>query len=131
MTRWAIIAAVAVSGCVHVSSSVLDHGYQAYPYTLHEVDVFLLSDTPPTACERVALLHASGSNNASETKIIDKLREEAGTLGANAVHIQSAEDAGNVERALGEVFGSTSDKDWDALGTVLPGTRITVPVRLA
>jgi len=71
-------------------------------------------------CDRVAILHASGSNNASETKIIDKLREEAGHLGANAIHIRSAEDAGNVERALGEVFGSTSDKDWDALALFCP-----------
>lgn len=120
MKRWTIVLAVVASGCVHVSKSVLDHGYQAYPYMEHEVDVFLVGDVPPDDCDRVAILHASGSNNASETKIIDKLREEAGALGANAIHIQSAEDAGTGERVLAEVFGTVSDKDWDALALYCP-----------
>lgn len=120
MRRTAILVAVLASGCVHVSKSVLDHGYQDYPYAEHEVDVFLMTDTPPADCERVAILHASGSNNVAETKIIDKLREEAGALGANAVHIQSAEDAGGVERALAAAFDTPSDKDWDALALYCP-----------
>ena len=120
MRRWVVGVVVVASGCVHVSSSVLDHGYRADPYGQDEVYVYLIEDLPPSDCERVAILHASGSNNASETKIIDKLREEAGHLGANAIHIRSAEDAGNVERALGEVFGSPSDKDWDALALFCP-----------
>ena len=120
MKRWAIVMAVVASGCVHVSKSVLDYGYQDYPYGEHEVDVFLVTDTAPADCERVAILHASGSNNVAETKIIDKLREEAGKLGANAVHILSAEDAGGVERALAAAFDTPSDKDWDALALYCP-----------
>ena len=120
MKRLGIMAAVVASGCVHVSKSVLDYGYQDYPYGEHEVDVFLITDVPPAECERVAILHASGSNNVAETKIIDKLREEAGMLGANAIHIQSAEDAGGVERALAAAFDTPSDKDWDALALYCP-----------
>ena len=94
---------------------------EAHEVVEDEVGVFLQTDIPPEECTRVALLHASGSNNAPEGKIIDKLREEAGHLGANAIHIRSAEDAGGAERALAAAFGTSSDKDWDAIALHCPG----------
>ncbi len=121
-TRFAGVAALAVAtGCVSVSKSMLDSSFMNDPFYADEVGVFLQGDTPPEECTRVALLHASGTNNASEGQIVDKLREEAGDLGANAIHIQSAEDAGGVERALAAAFDTPSDKDWAALALYCPG----------
>lgn len=120
--RLAVVAVAALAtGCVSVSKSVLDPSYMDDPYYEDEVGVFLISDVPPQECSRVALLHASGTNNSSEGQIIDKLREEAGKLGANAIHIQSAEDAGGVERALAAAFDTPSDKDWEAIALHCPG----------
>ncbi len=120
--RMAAIATLGLAtGCVSVSKSMLDSSYMDDPYYQDEVGVFLQSDVPPQECSRVALLHASGTNNVSDGKIVDKLREEAGALGANAIHIQSAEDAGGVERALAAAFDTPSDKDWQALALYCPG----------
>lgn len=117
----AILALSVATGCVSVSKSMLDSSYLDDPYFEDEVGVFLQGDVPPEECSRVALLHASGTNNASDGQIVDKLREEAGQLGANAIHIQSAEDAGGVERALAAAFDTPSDKDWQALALYCPG----------
>lgn len=120
--RWTgMAAAVLAAGCVSVNTSMLDYGYMDDPYHQDDVGVFWQGDVVPDECTRVAYLHASGTNNASEAKILDKLREEAGHLGANAVQIQSAEDAGGVERALAAAFDTPSDKDWEALALFCPG----------
>jgi len=59
----------------------------------------LATDTIPDACERVALLHASGDEDLTdEGQMIDKLREEAGKLGANALHLRTMEDPGTGAR---------------------------------
>ena len=90
---WIVLVALCV-GCVSVSSTVL-MDRAASPVPEAEVYVFLPGDEIPESCERVAILHASGPEYATnESDMLDKLREEAGKLGANAVEIQTMEDAG-------------------------------------
>ena len=122
MKKVALVVLVGAVACVSVSKSVLDSSYGTNPVPQANVTVFLQTDTVPSDCERVAILHASGTNSSTEGQIIDKLRAEAGKLGANAIHIQSQEDAGTGERALAAIFGTPSDKDWDALAIHCPGT---------
>ncbi|MFC1661518.1 hypothetical protein ACFL3S_08730 [Gemmatimonadota bacterium] len=91
------------------------------PVPKDSVYVFLASDTVPSSCERVAILHASGEQDLTdEGQMIDELRSEAGKLGANALHLQSMEDAGTGERVVSALFGTESDRDADALALWCP-----------
>lgn len=118
-TRIALLC-LALSGCVTVSKSVL-MDRSAYPVPQEEVGVFLEGDTIPSSCERVALLHASGDEDfTDEGDIWDKLREEAGKLGANRVLIRGIEEPGTGERVASALFGTSSDRDADAVALWCP-----------
>ena len=52
--------------------------------------------------------------------MIDKLRSEAGKLGANALHLQAMEDAGTGERVVSALFGTEADRDADVLALWCP-----------
>lgn len=123
MLRVALVALCAVAaGCVSVSKSVLTQRYASRPVPRDNVYVFLAStgDSIPEACKRVAILHASGAEMATEGKMYDKLREEAGKLGANAVFVQNMKDPGTGERVAGALFGTGTDKDSDAVALHCP-----------
>lgn len=115
-----ILLVVLCAGCVRVSSSVLmDRSTSPVPQA--DVYVFLAGDEIPESCERVALLHASGSQDfTDEADMLDRLREEAGKLGANAVELRTMEDAGTGERVVAAIFGTGSDRDADALALYCP-----------
>ena len=82
------------AGCVSVNSTVL-RDRSTTPYPRNQVNVALADDEIDESCERVALLHASGNEDSTdESEMLNKLREEAGKLGANLVHLQSMEDPG-------------------------------------
>ena len=66
----------------------------AYPVPQAEVQVLLASDSVPTTCERVALISAIGGLGSNQGQIWNRLRDEAGKLGANAVLISDTEDPG-------------------------------------
>lgn len=120
MKSRALVLAMAVTGCVTVSKSIL-MDRSAYPVPQAEVQVLLEGDSIPSACERVALLHASGDEDfTDEGDIWNKLRSEAGKLGANVVFLQGIEDPGTGERIASAVFGTTSDRDSDAIALWCP-----------
>ena len=93
----------------------------AYPVPQERVQVLIEGDSTPSTCERVALLHASGDEDfTDEGDIWNKLRSEAGKLGANVVALQRIEDPGTGERIAAEIFGTSSDRDADALALWCP-----------
>lgn len=113
---------VLVTGCVKVHKAVMNDRSNA-PVAPEDVYLFLADDEIPEDCERVALLHGSGAQEwTSEGKMWDKLREEAGKLGANAVHIQEMEDAGTGERIAAGLFGTQADRDAEAIALFCPTT---------
>ena len=120
---WIVLLALC-AGCVRVSSSVLIDR-SASPVPQAEVYVFLPGDEIPESCERVAIVHASGNQDlTNEGQMLDKLREEVGKLGANAVEVRTMEDAGTGERVVAALFGTEADRDSDALALYCPdGTR--------
>lgn len=121
--RASVIApALLLAACVHVNKSVLTYQYDQRPVPLGEVYVFLYEDILPEDCDRVALLHASGPNDwATEGDMVDRLREEAGKLGANAIQLRSMEEPGAGERIADALFGTGSDKDAEAVAYFCPG----------
>ncbi len=109
-----------LTGCVSVSKTVLIDR-SASPVPEEEVNVFLAQDSVPAYCERVALLHASGPEDLTdEADFWNKLCEESGKLGANAVHIQTMEDPGTAERVASGLFSTEADRDSDAVALWCP-----------
>ncbi|MDH3207354.1 MAG: hypothetical protein OEO79_12205 [Gemmatimonadota bacterium] len=125
MMKRTLLLGLACAGCVTVSKSVL-MDRSMYPVPQRAVQVFLEGDSIPSTCERVALLHASGDEDLTdEGDMWDKLREESGKLGANAVLIHAIEEPGTAERIASELFGTESDRDADAIALWCPdGTRV-------
>ena len=120
MTRRMLLLTLVVAGCVTVSKSVL-MDRSMYPLPQQQVQVFLVGDSIPSTCERVALLHASGDEDfTDEGDMWDKLREESGKLGANAVLIHAIEEPGTAERIASGLFGTESDRDADAIALWCP-----------
>ena len=119
-TLWAVALLTLCTACVTVTSTVL-RDRTASPVLEREVYIYLADDELPEDCERVAILHGSGTQDwTDETDMLNKLREEAGKLGANAVHMQSMEDAGTGERVVAALFGGVTDRDSDALALYCP-----------
>ena len=117
------IIAFSLAACVTVSKSVLSEAYMADPLPAGEVQLLLasLDDSIPSTCERVAILHASGDQDMTdEGQVFNKLREEAGKLGANTVFVQNMEDAGTGERVVSAIFGTEADRDADAVALFCP-----------
>ncbi len=109
-----------VCGCVHVSKSVL-MDRSGTPVSMEAVEVLLPMDEAPPSCERVAILHASGDVDLTdEGQMIDRLREETGKLGGNAVHLMSMMDPGTGERIVAAVFDSSADRDAGAIALWCP-----------
>lgn len=113
-----LLLAVVLSGCVHVNKSVLvDRSDRPVPK--EEVQVFFDRDDMPETCQRVAYLHAAASEDfTNETKLADKLKDEAGKLGANAVSVHEA--YGAASRASTSLFDSGSDREFEAVAFWCP-----------
>ena len=120
MTKRTLLLTLFATGCVSVSKSVL-LDRSMYPVPQQDVRVFLDGDSIPSTCERVALLHASGDEDfTDEGDMWDKLREESGKLGANAVLIHAIEEPGAAERIASGLFGTQSDRDANAIALWCP-----------
>ena len=123
MKRLLPIVVLLVASCVTVSKSVLDPSFQSAPVPKEEVDVLLASfgDEVPADCTRVAILHASGPEAwTEEGDMIDKLRDEAGKLGANTLFVQNMEDPGAGERIVSALLDEEPDRDSAALALYCP-----------
>jgi hypothetical protein len=52
--------------------------------------------------------------------MFDKLREEAGKLGGNAIQMRAMEDPGTGERVVSALFGTASTRDGEAVALWCP-----------
>lgn len=108
-----VVIAVITTGCSfaeykHMHSSVLVAEYLGSPRPAEEVSVFIGDDVPPSECRRVALLRA-----APTATVVDRLREEAGRLGANAVDLRDF-------RRPAQDQASGGESAWNALALHCP-----------
>ena len=116
----ALAAGALLAGCVSVGTSVL-MDRSATPVPQQDVFIFLPDDSIAPSCERVAILNAQGSTDwTDESQMIDRMREEAGKLGANAIVLQGIEDPSGAERFAGALFGTGSDRDGQAVALWCP-----------
>jgi len=96
------VLAVLVSGCVSINHTMLDTGPGYAPVPGPEVEVFFEQDELPEHT-RIALLYGKTFENiTTESRLINKLREAAGALGANGVVLLGRTDLGGEIRISGD-----------------------------
>lgn len=110
-----LVLAGSSSACISVSKSVLTQDYRMSPVARDDVYVFFAYDE---ICEhdRIAILAAEGDEElTSEGQMIDKLREEAGKLGANAIVLNHVEEPGGGERVVAAATGDSAERRGQAV----------------
>jgi len=108
-----------LSGCVSVNASVLSEARAAQPVPATAVDVYFADDSIPDH-ERIAILDARGSESwTNEAQMIDKLREKAGELGANAIILNNLRDPETGERVVAALFGGDAQRRGQAVAIYL------------
>lgn len=124
-TAPALVLSLLLAGCarVWVTPRVITDAFRSAPVGAAEVLVvrFVPLDSIPDACERVAVLRASGQQDLTdEAEMVEELREETGKLGGNVVAILTLEEASRGERVLDVFLGTGVDRDALALSLRCP-----------
>ncbi len=86
------------------------------------VDVYFHEDELPSEdCERLAILSGSGHSDwTNVAAMLEKLREEAGKLGANVVRLRAVDEANWGERISGALSGAGSQRRSSAVALHCP-----------
>lgn len=83
-----------------------------------------MSICPETRSRRIAILNAKGDVDATnEGEMIDKLRKEAGKLGANAIILGEIEEPGTGAKVAKAFIGTSADRRTQAMAIYVPSLR--------
>jgi hypothetical protein len=108
------------AACVTVNKSILDRSFMATPVPVEDVFVYLPGDEVPEHT-RIAILNAKGdADMTDEGEMIDRLREEAGKLGANAIILGEIVDPGTGARVAQAVLGTEANRRSQAIAIFVP-----------
>lgn len=120
--RFGLVGVVlGLAACVTVSKSILDRSFMGAPVPKDEVQVYLPGDEIPDHT-RVAILNAEGDVDVTDPgQMIDKLREEAGKLGANAIVMGEIEEPGTGERVASALLDTSANRRTQAIAIFVPG----------
>ena len=109
-----------LAACVTVSKSVLSRTHASQPIPQDDVHVYFVDDSIPQH-ERVAILMAEGDETFTDQgDLIDKMRTEAGKLGANAIILNSLKDPSTGARVAAAVFGTSAQRKGQAIAIFVP-----------
>ena len=116
----AYLALLFAAACVSVNKSILAPNPTGRTFTEDQVYVYFEDDSIPEHT-RLAILNAEGDADATdESDMIDKLREEAGKLGANAIILGELREPGTGARIAGAVFGIETSRETQAIAIYVP-----------
>ena len=111
---------LALAACVSVNKSILAPNPTGRTFQMEEVYVYLGQDTVPEHT-RLAILNAHGDTDVTdESDLIDKLREEAGKLGANAIILDEIEEPGTGARIAAAILDVETERQTQALAIYVP-----------
>ncbi|MCJ7628737.1 MAG: hypothetical protein MUO50_10160 [Longimicrobiales bacterium] len=109
--------------CVSVNKSILERSYMSAPVPQEAVHVYLAGDEVPEHT-RIAILNAQGDVDLTdEGQMIDKLREEAGKLGANAIVMGELSDPGTGAKVAQAILGTSANRKTQAIAIFVPSLR--------
>ena len=121
--HWVVASLLLLTACVSVNKSVLDRSMMGSPISRDEVHVYLPGDSLPEY-RRIAILNAKGDGDmTNEGQMIDKLREEAGKLGANAIILGETEDPGTGAKVARAFLGTSANRTTQAVAVFVPSLR--------
>ena len=108
------------AACVSVGKTVLDTSFQVNPIAEEDVFVYIAGDSVPEHT-RVAMLDAKGNTDLTDQgDLLNKLRQEAGKLGANAIIWGDTEDAGTGARVARALLGTSANRTTTAIAIYVP-----------
>ena len=120
MQRGTLLFVVFAAACVSVGKSVLDTSFQADPIAEGDVFVYVAGDSIPEHT-RVAMLDAKGNTDwTDEGDLLNKLRQEAGKLGANAIIWGDTQDVGTGARVANALLGTLANRTTTAIAIYVP-----------
>lgn len=115
-----LAAVVLVAACVSVNKSVLSRSRVAQPVPRDDVQVYFAGDSIPPH-ERIAILSGSGDDTmTNQGQLIDKLREEAGKLGANAIILNDVKEASTGAKVAQAILGTSAERKGEAIAVYVP-----------
>ena len=115
-----VAAVLLIGACVSVNKSVLSRSRISQPVPRDEVQVFFSGDTVPPH-ERIAILTGSGDDTmTNQAQLIDKLREEAGKLGANAIILSDVKEASTGAKVAQAILGTSANRKGEAIAVYVP-----------
>ena len=121
--RWPLGILLLLAACVTVSKSVLNRSMMATPVPKEDVQVYLPGDSVPEHT-RIAILNAKGDvDMTNEGQMIDKLRSEAGKLGANAIILGELDEPGTGAKVAKAFLGTSADRRTQAIAIFVPSLR--------
>jgi len=111
-----VVCAVALGGCVAVNTTQLGMRQQRPPVPTASVEIYRTAEQVPGKYEEVALLNASGPSSwTNEAQMFDRMREEAGKLGANAIILDAISEPGAGAKVAAAIFGVSAERKGRAL----------------
>ena len=117
---YACLWLLAAAGCVSVNKSILAPNPTGRTFSELEVYVYFPDDSIPEHT-RLAILNAKGdADSTDEAEMIDKLREEAGKLGANAIVLGELEEPGTGALIVSAFFGTDANRETQAIAIYVP-----------
>ena len=91
----AFICGAILAGCVAVNSTQLGLAQLRPPVPVDQVAVYRTADQVPGKYQEVALLNATGSSSMTTEKgMFEKMKKEAGKLGANGIILDALSEPG-------------------------------------
>ncbi len=110
----------ALISCVSVDRTLLNPSPSGEIFTAEEVQVYFESDEIPEHT-RIAILAGKGSDTwTNRSKLITKLREEAGKMGANAIIPGEVKDASAGAKIANSLFWTGADRKAEAIAIFVP-----------
>lgn len=80
-----LVVTLGLSACSHLDSSHVLTGPTQQPNRPSQVRVFLEGQDPPPGYREIAIVEGRGDHAVGMAGVIERLREDAGKLGANAI----------------------------------------------
>lgn len=121
--HWLVGTMLLLGACVSVNKSILDRSMMATPVPRDDVHVYLPGDSVPEH-RRIAILNGKGDvDMTNEGQMLDKLREEAGKLGANAIILGETEDPGTGAKVAKAFLGTSANRKTEAMAVFVPSLR--------
>lgn len=116
----AVLIGLALAGCVSVGKTVLNRSYQSTPVARDDVYVYVPGDSIPEHT-RIAILDAEGDADLfNNSDLLNKMREEAGKLGANAIILGELEEPGTGARVAQAILGTSANRTGQAIAIFVP-----------